>query len=157
MLVRDSLFASHIVIQNKTTTTTVLFCNQWHSHQHVLCQLLVEHYTKTGLNVQILPHRFFSIGQQYHRKKDFMDHLMTNTLDPYPYMFHWSWTAGKSEKLKYSLETGMWYLKSQCNEKAIRSHKDDAEYLESCCMMPTGQENEHPYLFDKPLLPVPVE
>jgi len=30
----------------------------------VLCQLLVEHYSKTGLSVHILPHRLFSIGQQ---------------------------------------------------------------------------------------------
>ena len=36
----------------------------WKSHQHVLCQLLVEHYSKTGLSVHILPHRLFSIGQQ---------------------------------------------------------------------------------------------
>jgi hypothetical protein len=34
------------------------------SHQHVLCQLLTEHYSKTGLSVHILPHRLFSIGQQ---------------------------------------------------------------------------------------------
>lgn len=78
--------------------------------------------------------------------------LKENTMKPFPYIFHWSWTAGKSEKLKYSIETGMWYLKSKCNEKAIRSHlKDDIEYLDTCCRMPTGEKNEHPYLYDSPL------
>jgi hypothetical protein len=73
--------------------------SQWHSHQHVLCQLLIEHYSKHGLRVKILPHSLFSIGQQYHRKKEFMRGLVYDRLNPRPYVFHWSWTAGKHEKL----------------------------------------------------------
>lgn len=118
-----------------------------------VAQLLVEHYSKTGLSVHILPHRLFSIGQQYHRKKDFMRGLVENTLDPRPYLFHWSWTAGKHEKLAYSKETGMWYLRDACDEAAIRGQVDDASYLLDCCAPPPlmdeafkGTKAGHPYL-----------
>ena len=124
--------------------------SQWKSHQHVLCQLLMDHYSKTGLSVYILPHRLFSIGQQYHRKKDFMRSLVENTADPRPFVFHWSWTAGKHEKLKYSVETGMWYLNPQCNEKSIRGHLDDPDYLVGCCK---AGIDKHPYLLLPDALP----
>jgi hypothetical protein len=77
--------------------------------------------------------------------------LKENTLDPFPYVFHWSWTAGKTEKLKYSVETGMWYLQPECKEKQIRSNQNNADYLNECCLLPTGEANEHPYLLDSPL------
>lgn len=38
--------------------------------------------------------------KRYHRKKGFMRSLVTDSSDPRPYVFHWSWTAGKHEKLK---------------------------------------------------------
>ena len=126
-------------------------------------QLLVEHYSKTGLSVHILPHRLFSIGQQYHRKKDFMRGLVDNTLDPRPYVFHWSWTAGKHEKLAYSKETGMWYLQDKCDEAAIRNQVDDASYLLGCCAAApsaisnkadiTGAKADHPFLILPNTLP----
>ena len=104
--------------------------------QHVLCQLLIEHYSKFGLRVKILPQRFFSIGQQYHRKKNFMRGLLYETLQPRPFVFHWSWTAGKSEKLAYSKETGMWYLRSECSAVTSRKINSNSNYLIDCCIVP---------------------
>lgn len=127
-----------------------------------MAQLLVEHYSKTGLAVHILPHRLFSIGQQYHRKKDFMRGLVSNTINPRPFVFHWSWTAGKHEKLAYSKETGMWYLRdTMCDERAIRSQVSDAAYLLGCCAAPPstdavaekGTPGGHPYLLLPAALP----
>mmetsp|Transcript_66857 Transcript_66857/g.151041 ORF Transcript_66857/g.151041 Transcript_66857/m.151041 type:complete len:151 (-) Transcript_66857:61-513(-) len=121
-------------------------------------QLLVEHYSKTGLGVDILPHRLFSIGQQYHRRRDFMRGLVWDSLAPRPYVFHWSWTAGKGEKLKYSLETGTWYLGPQCGERSIRAHAGDPAFLGGCCLAPdedqTGRKvaKPHPFL----VLPNPL-
>ena len=132
---------------------------KWRSHQHVLDMLLVEHYTKSGLDVKILPQVDFAIGQLYHRRKDFMSELFRGNLRPYVsvvlgfnlcgfvhidvarfllscsprYVFHWSWTAGKHEKLKYSKETGMWYLASHCKEADIRRNIDNAGFLKGCC------------------------
>ena len=80
-----------------------------------------------------------------------MQNLKLNELNPPPYMFHWSWTAGKSEKLSYSKEMGMWYLKDTCTEKNIRKNNENTEYINECCLMPTGEATEHPYLFGFPL------
>ncbi len=117
----------------------------------MLCQLLVEHYGKTGLSVDILPHRLFSIGLQYHRKRAFMRSLLADTAAPRPVLFHWSWTAGKAEKLKFNLETGMWYLRAQCDEGAIRARAADREFLAGCCAAPVP--GAHPYLLLPAALP----
>lgn len=74
--------------------------SMWRSHQHVLCMLLAEHASRTGLRVDVLPQRLFAIGQQYHRKRAFMRALVKDVAEPRPFLFHWSWTAGKHEKLK---------------------------------------------------------
>jgi len=90
--------------------------------------------------------------------------LLDNTLDPRPYVFHWSWTAGKHEKLAYSKETGMWYLQETCDEAAIRSQVDDATYLVGCCAAApvvinnnadtaAAAKAEHPFLIIPNTLP----
>uniref|UniRef100_A0A7S2RSG6 Nucleotide-diphospho-sugar transferase domain-containing protein n=1 Tax=Rhizochromulina marina TaxID=1034831 RepID=A0A7S2RSG6_9STRA len=105
---------------------------QWRSHQHVLDMLLVEHYSRSGLSVQILSQLDFSIGQTYHRRKYFMRELLQDQRRPY--LFHWSWTAGKHEKIKYSLETGMWYLHGVCTEARLREHRNNVTFLHGCCI-----------------------
>lgn len=81
---------------------------EWRSHQHVVDMLLIEMVSRMGLHVEILPQRLFAIGQAYHHDPAFMEGMRNET--HLPYVFHWSWTSGKDEKLKFARETGMWLL-----------------------------------------------
>ena len=73
---------------------------EWRSHQHVVDMLLIEMVSRMGLHVEILPQRLFAIGQAYHHDPAFMEGMRNET--HLPYVFHWSWTSGKDEKLKFA-------------------------------------------------------
>jgi hypothetical protein len=117
--------------------------SQWRSHQHALCMILIEHHSRFGLKVKILEQHPFAIGQLYHRQKPFMREIWYGTRQPY--VFHWSWTEGKVEKLKYSRETGMWYLKGECTDKTLQEKSSNEAYLRGCCILGDGGR-PHPYL-----------
>ena len=117
--------------------------SQWRSHQHALCMILIEHHSRFGLKVKILEQYTFSIGQLYHRQKPFMRDIWYGKR--HPFVFHWSWTEGKVEKLKYSRETGMWYLKKECTDKSLQAKSSDEDYLNGCCILGDGG-SPHPYL-----------
>eukprot|EP00622_Pseudochattonella_farcimen_P006532 FR742355.1.p1 GENE.FR742355.1~~FR742355.1.p1 ORF type:complete len:275 (+),score=24.41 FR742355.1:109-825(+) len=122
--------------------------SQWRSHQHALNMLLIDHHSRFGTGVKILDQELFSIGQQYHRKKEFMRELVEDKRRPY--LFHWSWTAGKTEKIKYSLETGMWYLRDTCTEASIKKNAGSSSFLNECCRAPNPN---HSYLNTLPATP----
>ena len=69
----------------------------------------------------------------------------------HPFLFHWSWTEGKHEKLRYSKETGTWYLLPACNEKFIRGHLTNSSVLNACCDL--GRLEEHSFLLLPETLP----
>ena len=117
--------------------------SQWRSHQHALCMILIEHHSRFGLKVKILEQHPFAIGQLYHRQKPFMREIWYGTRQPY--VFHWSWTEGKVEKLKYSRETGMWYLNGECTDKTLQEKSSNEAYLRGCCILGDGGR-PHPYL-----------
>ena len=79
----------------------------------------------------------------FHRRKEFVRELVHDTHVYNPYLFHWSWTAGKVEKLKYSRETGTWYLKDRCDEKAINSNAGNPSFLKGCCR---EKDTKHSFL-----------
>ena len=60
----------------------------------------------------MLPQRLFAIGQQYHHDPAFMAAISDGS--HLPYVFHWSWTSGKAEKLQFARETGMWLVRDEC-------------------------------------------
>ena len=116
--------------------------SQWRSHQHVLNMLLVDHHSRFGTGVKILDQELFSIGQMFHRRKPFMRDLVHDKWHG-SYIFHWSWTAGKVGKLKYSRETGMWYLQDHCDEKAIQKNSGMPSFLEGSCR---AKDPDHSFL-----------
>lgn len=50
-----------------------------------------------------------------------------------PYVFHWSWTAGRADKLKYARQTGMWFVKDECDLDHINDPANAAT-IGGCCL-----------------------
>eukprot|EP00536_Pseudo-nitzschia_multiseries_P004549 jgi/Psemu1/188355/e_gw1.76.92.1 len=130
------------------------------SHQIALIALLNEHASMYGLLVKIWERNKheFPGGFTFHNRKSkgFLKGLMgvgTNNNDEDKddtYVFHMSWTASKTDKVKFFQQMGEWYLQDTCvgakqkqdkdkEQAAIESSDVDAdadssnEKTEECC------------------------
>uniref|UniRef100_A0A7S3JYD5 Nucleotide-diphospho-sugar transferase domain-containing protein n=1 Tax=Aureoumbra lagunensis TaxID=44058 RepID=A0A7S3JYD5_9STRA len=86
------------------------------SHQHALIILLLEHVAKFGLTVSILDDQIFPQGKVFHHKKALMQQIVDGKIPSI--VFHMCWTAGRTDKLKYMKNMGLWFLESQCTLEA---------------------------------------
>ncbi|KAL9185412.1 hypothetical protein ACHAXT_003189 [Thalassiosira profunda] len=92
----------------------------WDSHQQLLVQLLAEHSSLFGLQVQVLGRdtEMFPGGYHFHQRRDFMKKLMRRETETY--IFHMSWTENKTNKLLFLRQLGEWYVNEKCVGKTAR-------------------------------------
>ena len=93
------------------------------THQAALNDLISEFASWKGLRVKSYERdsalgRLFPGGVHYHRKKDFMKGMMEKKVEQ-PYIFHMSWTHNKDNKRLFFQQMGEWYLKPECEDKAV--------------------------------------
>ena len=97
---------------NNTTAKKVALCVSNLNNPH-LCFMLLDVCASMWMArsqkysdqpLPILLSKLTSILTSVLQQLEFMRELVEDKRRPY--LFHWSWTAGKTEKIKYSLETG---------------------------------------------------
>lgn len=85
------------------------------SHQNVFTQRLLEGLDIAKLHTQSLSQDNFTNGASYHHRPTFMANLRSHKV--LPYMFHMCWTANKTQKLDFFLDSNMWYLREHLSSK----------------------------------------
>ena len=146
--VRHNQRTEYFVQQAMTSFDVIM---SWRSQQHMLNMLLAEHRSAFGLGVQMLDIYQFPLGKLFHHDAEWFNRLAAGTV--HPYIFHWSWTAGKEEKLRYAKQTGMWYLSERCGSVHLASEvlKMSHKELKGCCQLHLARQVNLTANLNKPL------
>ena len=130
-LVRHNLRTAHFLFAMLTNFDLVIV---WRSHQHVLNAVLQEHFSRVNLGVVVLDRDDFQIGAIFHRNKTYADALARGVARPA--VFHWAWTSGRDDKLRFARETNTWHLDATCDAAYVANVGEPAALLADCCVVP---------------------
>ena len=130
-LVRANRRTAHFLFAMLTHFDLIIV---WRSHQHVLNALLQEHASRMNLGVRVLPRDDFQIGAIFHRNKTYADELARGVARPA--VFHWAWTEGRDDKLRFARETKTWHVRDSCDAAAVAALASGAKLLADCCLRP---------------------
>ena len=145
-LIRASPRTAHFLFAMLTSFDLVIV---WRSHQHVLNAILQEHFSRMNLGVRVLDRKDFEIGAVFHRNKTYADQLARGVARPA--VFHWAWTEGRKDKLRFARETNTWHVKPECDVDHVASRRyEPSDLKDACCLRP-----EHSPLRDFSLTPAP--
>lgn len=130
-LIRANEMTAHFLYKVMLSFDLVV---HWRSHQHVVNAVLQEHFSSLNLGVRVLPREEFQIGAIFHRNKTYADELARGIARPS--VFHWAWTAGRKDKLRFARETNTWHLREECGADFVADAADPAALLDECCARP---------------------
>ena len=74
------------------------------------------------------------IGAIFHRNKTYADELARGVARPA--VFHWAWTEGRDDKLRFARETNTWHVRDSCDAAAVAALASGAKLLADCCLRP---------------------
>ena len=115
-----------------------------HNDQEDIGVRLADFSSVYGLKVKVIPRAEVATpgGYQFHDVspfgKDYMRKILNNTHEPY--LFHMSWTDGKTHKIQYLQQMGQWYVNEGCidksfNEIAAGSQTSKKTIPAHCCSL----------------------
>ena len=107
-----------------------------HSHQSALNAILSEQASLRGLRIKVYGKdaevNLFPGGFHFHKRRDYMRDMMQSKVSPY--IFHMSWTKNMSDKRLFFQQMGDWFVKPECEYKAISDiDKKEARFSDICC------------------------
>ena len=108
------------------------------SHQSAIHSLLQEHASLYALKIKVYAREetLFPGGYSYRVDRSYMKKFVKGEIQPI--LFHMSWTASKTDKLKFFQQMGDWYLADSCT--SISSHYNESNLranihaYSSCCL-----------------------
>ena len=103
----------------------------WQDDQAVVCQFMLEHFSRTGLGIKILSQYDVPGGRIFQKEKPYMRQIVRQEVTPYA--FHMHWTFNSAHKKRNLLDLGYWSLKTQCDVPGLQVNMADATFVQGCC------------------------